>query len=53
LYGDFLLAKVDGQPDTTREKAGVKGSNGTWLGWNDLCKGEQLADEVFGDGLEE
>ena len=38
---------------TTGEKAGVKWSNGTWLGWNDLCKGEQLANEIFGDGLGE
>lgn len=38
---------------TNGEKAGVKWSNGTWLGWNDLYKGEQLANEIFGDGLGE
>ena len=38
---------------TVGEKAGVKWSNGTWLGWNDLCKGEQLANEIFGDNLGE
>jgi hypothetical protein len=38
---------------TIGEKAGVKWSNGTWVGWNDLCKGEQLANEIFGDGLGE
>lgn len=38
---------------TIGEKAGVKWSNGSWIGWNDLCKGEQLANEIFGDGLGE
>jgi hypothetical protein len=38
---------------TIGEKAGVKWSNGTWLDWNDLCKGERLAEEIFGDGLGE
>jgi hypothetical protein len=38
---------------TIGKKAGVKWSNGTWVGWNDLCKGEQLANEIFGDGLGE
>ena len=38
---------------TIGEKAGGKWSNGTWLGWNDLCKEEQLANEIFGDGLGE
>jgi hypothetical protein len=38
---------------TIGEKAGVKWSNGTWLDWNDLYKGEQLAEEIFGDGLGE
>jgi hypothetical protein len=38
---------------TIGEKAGVKWSNGTWLDWNDLCKGEQLAEEIFGDALGE
>ena len=40
--------------DTTiGEKAGVKWSNETWVGWNELCRGEQLANEIFGDGLGE
>lgn len=35
---------------TTGEKAGVKDTDGTWYGWEDLCKGDELAEELFGDG---
>lgn len=38
---------------TTGEKAGVKDTDGTWYGWEDICKGDELADELFGDGLGE
>ena len=38
---------------TIGEKAGVKDADGTWHGWEDICKGEALAEEIFGDGLGE
>lgn len=38
---------------TTREKAGAKDTDGTWYGWEDICKGDELAEELFGDGLGE
>jgi len=38
---------------TIGEQAGVKWSSGTWLGWHNLCRGEQLASDIFGDGLGE
>lgn len=38
---------------TTGEKAGVKDTDGTWYGWEDICKGDELAEELFGDGVGE
>lgn len=38
---------------TIGEKAGVKVSDGSWIGWKDLCKEDKLANEIFGDGLGE
>lgn len=35
---------------TIDEKAGAKVADGPWLGWDRLCPGEELAEEVFGDG---
>jgi len=38
---------------TTGEKAGVKDAEGKWYGWHEICKGEDLAAELFGDKLGE
>jgi hypothetical protein len=38
---------------TNGEKAGVKDSAGRWYSWHDICKGEDLAEEIFGDQLGE
>jgi hypothetical protein len=38
---------------TYGEKAGVKDAYGKWYGWDELCGGEELAGELFGDGLGE
>jgi hypothetical protein len=38
---------------TTGEKAGAKDAEGRWYGWDELCGGENLAAELFGDGLGE
>jgi hypothetical protein len=38
---------------TTGEKAGAKDSDGKWYNWHDICKGEDLAVEIFGDQLGE
>jgi hypothetical protein len=38
---------------TTGEKAGAKDAEGKWYGWDELCGGENLAAELFGDGLGE
>lgn len=33
------------------EKAGVKVADGPWISWEQLCPGEELAAEIFGDEL--
>lgn len=38
---------------TNGEKAGAKDADGKWYNWHDLCKGEDLAAELFGDQLGE
>ena len=38
---------------TNGEKAGVKDADGKWYSWHDICKGEELAAELFGDKLGE
>ena len=38
---------------TNGEKAGMKDADGKWYSWHDLCKGEDLAAELFGDELGE
>lgn len=38
---------------TIGDKAGVKDADGKWYGWEDICKGDEVAEEVFGDGLGE
>lgn len=38
---------------TTGEKAGAKDADGKWYGWDELCNGEELAGELFGDDLGE
>jgi uracil-DNA glycosylase len=38
---------------TTGEKAGAKDADGKWYGWDELCGGEDLAAELFGDDLGE
>lgn len=38
---------------TNGEKAGAKDADGKWYSWHDLCKGEDLAAELFGDQLGE
>jgi hypothetical protein len=38
---------------TTGEKAGAKDAGGRWYGWDELCGGDDLAAELFGDDLGE
>lgn len=38
---------------TNGEKAGAKDADGRWYSWHDICKGEDLAAEIFGDKLGE
>jgi hypothetical protein len=38
---------------TNGEKAGAKDADGRWYSWHDICKGEDLAEELFGDKLGE
>ncbi|GAB7322284.1 hypothetical protein MBLNU13_g03264t1 [Cladosporium sp. NU13] len=38
---------------TNGEKAGAKDADGKWYNWHDLCKGEDLTAELFGDQLGE
>lgn len=38
---------------TIGERPGVKVSDGSWIRWKDLCKGDKLANEIFGDVLGE
>jgi len=38
---------------TNGEKAGAKDADGKWYNWRDICKGEDLAAELFGDQLGE
>jgi hypothetical protein len=38
---------------TNGEKAGVKDADGKWYSWHEICKGDDLAAELFGDELGE
>lgn len=38
---------------TNGEKAGAKDADGKWYSWHELCQGENVAGELFGDDLGE